>query len=119
MRNSFEMTFPGINLSDVDLSRLVKFAEMHHTTPGSNGFLLNDSRSEYERCYYSFTVEETGFRFRLIDTEEGRWMVYTPNLFSDDTPSYGTVCTEMAPYLQILGLYTFDRFSGDVRLLED
>ena len=118
MRNSFEMTFPGINLSEINLSHLVKFAEMHNTTPGSNGFLLNDSREEYERCYYCFTVKETGFKFSLIDTEDGRWMVYTPNIFSDETPSYSEVCREMSPYLQILGLYTFDHFSGEVKLFE-
>lgn len=118
MSNKYEKFLPGINLSNADMRDLVKFAEMHNITPGQTDQLTDDSRGEYEKCYYRVTKRETGLRFQLIDTDEGTWMVYDPDIFSDDTPRFSDVCKVMYPYLRIIGLNAFETFYGEVSIFE-
>ena len=103
-------TFPAINLSELSVSTLKKFAEKH----GDHYALeVADTQPEFlPKTVIRVMHDRLDADFAMLSDGEDTFAVYIPNAFKDIT--YTEFFNAAYPYLRDLGLYNFDHFDVQI-----
>lgn len=103
---AIEWYFPGFFVDGISHETLMKFAKNH----GDNYIIgIGDIPGREEEVYKTIVRvlrKETGLHFVLVDTQDGKCVVYLPDCFGD-CPTYKELCQITSHYLFELGSPSF------------